>query len=170
MPLGWRWGGEWWSTPSWHLGFIRCLAMLSCSTGRASPGRPESSARELNLSQIQRSFETLPGFKRIILIEGSRRTCAWHVLGHTLGISSTPATFVLSLRDHCLCHGSDGTLSEENQVTYSSSCFAMWVQSLEWIIFAYNFHVYFKLLVFCHFSFWGALVLWLHGAFSSERE
>lgn len=134
--LWWGWGGERWSAAAPDLGFVRCLAVLSRSIGESKPRASRElslSACELNLSQIQRSFEALPGFKRIILIEGSHHVCAWHVLGDTLGISSAHGTFILPLREHSFCHGPDGTWSEENQVIYSSSCFPVWVQSLEHI-------------------------------------
>lgn len=46
-----------------------------------------------------------------------------------------------------------------------------WGSRYAWLsYFPYSFHVQFRLLEFDCFSFWGVLVLWLQGAFSSERE
>lgn len=178
-----------------------CCAWLCCAAAQGVPAqgilRAQLPARELNLSQTQRSFETLPASKRIFSTKGSHHSCAQHQLGNIPDTFSTWYTH----SDHCLCHKTDGPWSEKysNDIPF---IVLSWVNSVFWecrdqgkssdsavtlpvnpygladevadmpdfIVFPYSFHVWFRLLVFGCFSFWAVLVLWLLGAFSSERE
>lgn len=187
------WGGEWWSAASWHLGALQCLAVLCCSTGRAQPP-----PRELNLSQTQRNFETLPAFQRIISAKGSHLSGAQHKVGDNPDTFSTWHTHPYC----CLCYKTDGPRSEEYSSDMSFIVLS-WVHSVFWecrdqgkswdsaltlpvnyygladevadmldfiifhTVFMYSLDYWF-LVAFPFESF--VLVLWLQGAFSSERE